>query len=204
MRSRVRALDPRRVLIVAPLFAGLLLQAPAHAEDSPASKLQAVEKALEESRTRQAELTGQAKALADELAELRQNEVAAAEEAQRHEAALTDLEARLAALATEEQAKIAELNRQRADQARLLMALEHLAGGPPEGLLLAPGTPVDVLRGAMLMGAAVPPIEQRARDLKLQLDALAVLRADIQHTEDQHHAERLALTAQQGRLAVLV
>jgi murein hydrolase activator len=200
----VRAREPRRFLLVAPLVAGFLLQAPARADESPASKLQAVEKALEESRARQAELSSQADALAAELAKLRQDEVAAAQEAQRHEAALTDIEARLAALATEEQTKIAELNRQRADQAGLLMALERLASGPPEGLLLAPGTPVEVLRGAMLMGAAVPPIEHRARDLKVQLDALAALRVDIGHAEDQHHAERAALTAQQARLAVLI
>jgi len=201
---RVRPPERRIFALLPLLLAAVMLSAPARAADSPQSQLEEVEKALEASRTRQADLQKQAEALANELAGLRQDEIAAARAAQAHEATLNDLEARLGALAGEEQAKTVELGRERAKQAQLLMALEGLAVSPPEGLLLAPGRPVDALRGAMLMGAAVEPIEERARDLKRRLDALATVRAEIAETRDQHRAEGDALAVQRGRIAALI
>lgn len=196
--------DHRIAAFLPALLAGAVLWAPARAEDTPQTKLHAVEHEIEESRTRQAVLAKQAHALAAELASLRREAIAAAAAAQQHETALTALEARLVALAAEERAKTAELHRQRAAQSHLLMALERLGSGPPESLLLVPGNPVDVLRGALVMGATVPPLEKRAQALKAQLDALAQLRAEIAATEGQHHTQAQALATEQARIATLI
>ena len=99
------------------LLAGVIACTPALAAETPRSKLDAVEKALADARARQAELARQADALAVELTALRESEVAAAKAAQTHEAALTDLEGKLAQLGAEAQAKTAALVRQRASQA---------------------------------------------------------------------------------------
>ena len=165
-------LERGRCPILPLLLAGVIACTPALAAETPRSKLDAVEKALADARARQAELARQADALAVELTALRESEVAAAKAAQTHEAALTDLEGKLAQLGAEAQARAAALARQRASQAQLLTALAGLAARPPEGLLLAPGKPVDVMRGALLMGAAVPPLERRAQGLRVQLAAL--------------------------------
>lgn len=186
------------------LLAGVIACTPALAAETPRSKLDAVEKALADARARQAELARQADALAVELTALRESEVAAAKAAQTHEAALTDLEGKLAQLGAEAQAKTAALARQRASQARLLTALAGLAASPPEGLLLTPGTPVDVMRGALLMGAAVPPLERRAQGLRVQLAALADLRAQIADAQAQHRAQSQALAGEQARIAGLI
>ena len=120
----------------------------------------------------------QADALASELQTLRDSEVKAAAAAQAHEAVLDGLDARLALLGADEKRKARELEQRRADEARLLMALALLARDPPEALAFSPDTPVNSVRGGILMGRALPPLEQRARDLGSQISSLRALRAE--------------------------
>jgi murein hydrolase activator len=175
------------------LLAGLLVCATARADDTPQQQLKSVQQQLEDSRAQAAEYARQAEALAAEIATLRANSIAAAKAAQEHEAALSALEDQLATLNTEETQKAAELKRHRAAQQQLLMALERLARNPPEGLALTPGNPVDAMRSAVLMGAAVPPLEASARRLSQEIDELAAVRRQIAEDEARHRAERLGL-----------
>jgi septal ring factor EnvC (AmiA/AmiB activator) len=186
------------------LLAGLLLCTAARAEDNPQQQLKSVQQQLEESRQKQAQYAREAEALAREIEALRADSVAAAKAAQQHEAALSGLEDRLAALAAEEAQKASDLQRHRAQQQQLLMALTRLARNPPEGLALAPGDPVDAMRSALLMGAAVPPLETEARRLGREVETLAELRRETEAAEARHRAERLDLDKEQTRLAALI
>ncbi|HEX7968217.1 MAG TPA: peptidoglycan DD-metalloendopeptidase family protein [Stellaceae bacterium] len=186
------------------IVAALPLCAPAQGADSPEQRLKSVERKLDESRAKEAELAKQADALAAELAGLRADSVAAAKAAQEHEAALSALDGQLATLTVDEQRKSEDLKRRGEQQAQLLMALERLARNPPEGLALAPGDPVDAIRSAMLMGAAVPPLEAEARALREEIAALTVLHQQIATAETRHRAERLALESQQSQLTALI
>ncbi len=186
------------------IVAALPLFAPAWAADSPEQQLKSVERKLEESRTKEAELTKQAEALAAELAGLRADSVAAAKAAQEHEAALSDLDSRLATLTLDEQRKSEALASRHEQQVQLLMALTRLARRPPEGLALAPGDPIDAIRSATLMGAAVPPLEAESRMLREQIAALTALHQEMAAAEARHRAERLALEIEQNRLAELI
>ncbi len=186
------------------LLAGLLLCLGARAAESPQQQLKSAQQQLEESRERQAEYARQAEALAREIEALRADSVAAAQAAQEHEAALSALEDQLAALGAEEAGKADELKRHRAEQQQLLMALERLARNPPEGLALAPGDPLDAMRSALLMGAAVPPLEAEARRLNREIAALAQLRRQIAEAETRHRAERVGLDQEQAQLATLI
>ena len=186
------------------LLAGLLVCATARADETPQQQLKSVQQQLEDSRSQAAQYARQAEALAAEIASLRANSIAAAKAAQEHEAALSALEDQLATLNTEETQKAAELKRHRAAQQQLLMALERLARNPPEGLALAPGDPVDALRSALLMGAAVPPLEAEARRLSREIDELAAVRRKIAEAEARHRAERLGLEQQQTQLDALI
>ena len=186
------------------LLAGLLFLPQAFAQDSPQKKLQDVEKQLEQSRQKQQELAKQADALASELQTLRDSEVKAAAAAQAHEAALDGLDARLALLGADEKRKARELEQRRADEARLLMALALLARDPPEALAFSPDTPVDSVRGGILMGRALPPLEQRARDLGSQISSLRALRAEISSTEGRARAERAGLAREQNQISGLI
>jgi murein hydrolase activator len=186
------------------LLAGLLICATARADDTPQQQLKSVQQQLEDSRAQAAEYARQAEALAAEIATLRANSIAAAKAAQEHEAALSALEDQLATLNTEETQKAAELKRHRAAQQQLLMALERLARNPPEGLALTPGNPVDAMRSALLMGAAVPPLEAAARQLSREIDELAAVHRQIAADEARHRAERLGLEQQQTQLDALI
>jgi len=174
------------------------------AEPSPETKLHAVEQALDESRAHQSAAAQAVDALAAEIAELRTQSVAAAQSAQAHEASLTSIEAQLAALAAQERAKTAELERGRTRQSQLMMALVRLAAAPPEGLALSPGTPLEALRGAVLMGRAVPPLVAQAERLKTDIAALETLRGEIAAGRDKQQRERAALAGESARVAQLM
>jgi septal ring factor EnvC (AmiA/AmiB activator) len=198
---------PEPVKIVAALLlAGLVLAGPAAAQSksSPQQKLDDIQKALTQSRAQHDALAKQADDLAAQLQTLRDGEVKAAAAAQAHESALTDLEGKLGNLGAAEAAKSRELDRQRAGEASLLMALARLARDPPEALALAPQDPVSSLRGGILMGRAVPPIERRARDLGAEITALEQLRGEIAQTERQHKNEREGLAREQNQIASLI
>jgi len=194
----------RRRRVFPPLIVAAFLCIPAHAADTPEQRLKSVEKELDETRTREAQFAREAEALAAEIAGLRNDSVTTAKAAQEHEAALSALEERLALLGADEGRKSDELNRHRTQQMRLLMALERLARNPPEGLALGPGDPVDALRSALLLGAAIPPLEIEARALRQEIAALAVLRRRIAEAEARHQSERFDLETEQDRLAALI
>lgn len=175
----------------------------ARAADTPQTQLQAVQQQLEQSKQQQQTLAQQSAALAAEIERLRAQQIAAAQSAQAHEAALTRLEAQRAKLALEVAAKSAELAKRRGEQTALLTALLHLARNPPIGLALADGAPLDALRGGILMGAAVPPLVERARRLTIELQTLSDLQNQLQDAEAQHHIEADALGKEQARLAAL-
>ena len=189
---------------VLPLIAAALLCIPAYAAETPEQRLKAVEKQLGDTRQRETQFAREAEALAAEIAGLRNDSVATAKAAQEHETALSALEERLALLGAEEGRKSEELDRHREQQARLLMALERLARNPPEGLALQPGEPIDALRSAMLLGAAVPPLEIEARALGQEIAALALLRRQIAEAQARHRDARLDLETEQDRLAALI
>jgi septal ring factor EnvC (AmiA/AmiB activator) len=187
-----------------PLIIAACLCVPAHAADTPEQRLKSVEKELDESRARAAQFAREAAALAAEIDGLRSDSITTAKAAQEHEAALSALEERLVLLGAEEGRKSEELNRHRKQQLGLLMALERLARNPPEGLALGPGDPVDALRSALLLGAAIPPLEIEARALRQEIAALALLRRQIAEAEARHQSERFDLETEQERLAALI
>ena len=186
------------------IVAALPLCVPAQGADSPEQRLKSVERKLDESRAKEVELAKQAEALAAEIAGLRADSIAAAKAAQEHEAALSALDSQLVTLTVDEQRKSEDLKRRGEQQAQLLMALARLARNPPEGLALAPGDPVDALRSATLMGAAIPPLEAEARALREEIATLTILRRQIATAEARHRSERLALQSQQSRLTTLI
>src|SRR3546814_13550026 len=55
------------------------------------------------------------------------------------------------------------LRNRRRQMTGTLAALARLSRNPPEALLLSAGEPIDALRGAILLRAAVPELQDRAR-----------------------------------------
>jgi septal ring factor EnvC (AmiA/AmiB activator) len=198
---------PRRnrflALLTPLIIAAVAVFGAARAEDTPQAQLEAVQKELEQSKQEQQNLSQQSAALAAEIDQLRAQQVAAAQSAQAHEAALTRLEAQRSKLTQDIKTKGIELQKRRSEQQALLAALLHLARNPPIGLALADGTPIDLLRGGILMGAAVPPLVDRAKHLGIELQSMNTLQDELRDAEAEHRSEADALSMEQTRLATL-
>jgi septal ring factor EnvC (AmiA/AmiB activator) len=194
----------RFLALLSPLIiAALALLGPARAEETPQSQLNAVQKELEQSKQQQQNFAQQSAALAAEIEQLRAQQVATAQSVQAHEAALTGLDAERVKLMQDIKAKGAELQKRKSEQQALLAALLHLARNPPIGLALADGTPIELLRGGILMGAAVPPLVERGKRLGVELQSMNALQDQLRDAEAQHRTEADALAKEQIRLAAL-
>ncbi|HEX4112795.1 MAG TPA: peptidoglycan DD-metalloendopeptidase family protein [Stellaceae bacterium] len=174
------------------------------AADNPTEPPRAAPPSEAPSRVQRDKLAMTAAALSAEIQGLRQQSISAAEATQRHESALTMLDAQLKLFAAAEKAKAVELRHEEGQRAGLLMALVRLARNPPEALALATPDPVAAERGALLMGATVPPLDRAARKLSSDLKQFAALRAAIAKAEAHHRAEQDVLNSQQAQLAELI
>jgi len=182
-----------------------LATAPALAADpAPDEKLKQVERKIEETRKSGADLDRQAQDVAAEVAKLQDQSVASARIAQDNEARLTDLEARIAVLSGEETKQQADLQARQEHERKVLSALQRLAQNPPAAVLLSPGQPLDLARGAMLLGTAVPRLEAEARSIAVSLDQLRHTRAEIASERAEMTEHQATLDAERKRLAELV
>ncbi|MBT5413894.1 MAG: peptidoglycan DD-metalloendopeptidase family protein [Rhodospirillaceae bacterium] len=168
------------LLVVVMLIAGATPLRPGHAQqDDPKGNLDALQQEMTARAREETALDAAARALHKELDGLRGEMIAAATAAQAREEELSVLEAQVQALNTQLERKKAALLSQRGRLAAVLGSLQRIALAPSGALIAMPGRPVDTLRGAILLRAAIPAIEDEARILRGELDILARLGTDI-------------------------
>lgn len=167
-------------------------------------KLDSVERSLEDAKRAQKELERKAGELAREVAALQRRSVAVAARAQEQEETLTRLESELRELQATETATSASLSRRRAQLADVLAALQRMSRHPPVALAALPATPTETVRSAILLRAAVPAIEDRARRLRNDLRVLGEVRDAMAGAREKLDAERARLQDQQQTLTALV
>lgn len=170
----------------------------------PEAELKRVERALGEAAEKKTALEREAGDLESEITELRRRSVRVAARAQRFEAEITELEQRAESFDTEEAAKSASLRRRRVQLATMLAALQRISRHPPAALIAMPTSPVDMLRSALLLRAAVPELEMQAIALRHELSALAGVRRRISQTRTRMARATVALDAERDRLDVLL
>ena len=164
-----------------------------NASPMPALELQAVQRAIGRSESRQKLLEGEIATLSRENQDLSRRLVDTAAMIQSREALAAASEDRIAALDGDEKALRAGL-RARTDQlARLLAGLVELEENPPPALAAAPGDALQAVRSAMLFGAAVPAVRTEAGNLARDLARLEKLRVSLAQERDTLalHLERL-------------
>ena len=150
---------------------------PASAQD--AKTLEQVEHDLAKAKAEAKAAKERSAAIAAEIDSLRQRLVAAASSAQTAEQDLADMSVTLARLEEEERAKVADLAHRREQTALTLAALQRLALRPPDALIAAPGTPLETVRGALLLTSAVPALIERTNSLRSELESLTRVRHEI-------------------------
>jgi len=100
-------------------------------------------------------------------------------------------------------AKKKAITQSREQQEALLGALERLARAPPQALAFAPEGPVERLRSAILIGAAVPALSAEARQLGSQLTALSSVEGQIDARRKDIDDARAALAKGRDQLVQL-
>ena len=172
----------------------------AAAESKPGAKLQEIERALDQGKKQRDSLKSKALELAHELERLKAETVKVAAAIQGHETAVLDLEDRLVELALAEKDKLVLLSQRREQFGHVLMALQRMARHPPEAMIAAPISPSDTVRGAILLRAAVPAIEDRATILRHDLTELTQARKQSVEKRLQLASVRAGLDIERQRL----
>lgn len=193
------------MLRAAPLLL-LLWAAAAAAETDPAQprrQLEDVQKQLQESRERQQELAREQSKLEQRERELQRKLVSAARRLQAQEDAALRAEEKLARLRAEEEAAAAALEARRGEMAAMLANLARLTRQPPEAMVLAPGSALDMVRASQLIAALVPEIESRAAALRGELERLGALRRGIGAEQDRLIQALAALDRERQDLELL-
>ena len=131
--------------------------------------------------------------LAAEAEDLRDRLIANAARVQQLEIEYGETQMELARLQEQEVALGADLARDRADVARLLAVLQRLDADQPPALALRPDDSLAAARGAMVLGAVLSPVYERATELGRRLRLLAATREElrVKGVEARNQAEVL-------------
>jgi septal ring factor EnvC (AmiA/AmiB activator) len=122
----------------------------------------------------------QSQSLADAAAALKQKLIATAARIESLERQAADDGTRIAALSAQYESLIAGFRRDRISVTRLLAVLERLQHDMPPALALRPGDALGAARGAMLVGASLPPLYARAAALSRRIEALVRTRTALE------------------------
>lgn len=167
-------------LALALAAASPLMQAPlAQAEVTDPSELENLKAQVGTSLERKKKLEADAARAAQDVTATRRDLITTAAKVQKSEAAVSASEARLQKLSLDEAELLAQLQARRARMTDLLGALARLDRNPPPALAVRPDDALGAIRGAILLGEAVPELKAQADDLKERLQALMSLRESI-------------------------
>jgi septal ring factor EnvC (AmiA/AmiB activator) len=191
------------LLLVALSVGGPTIAALAQNKAAAPKQLEAIERERGGAQARAEALARETKRLAQETEETARKLVAVARDTHTHEQAITDLRQHLAKITAERRQRSAGLEKKRARLAQLLAALQRIARHPPEALMAYTHTPQDMLRGAMLLRAAIPQLEADAQILKKELETLARLSEQAAARRNALALEQSALQEKRKSLAIL-
>ncbi len=189
--------SPGRRWAGAVLVASLVCTAgPLQAEE--AKDLEALEQSISKDREKAKDLSEKTQALEDEIRSLQVSFTGTLSKIRRHEQAIASAEETLTSLESERQTRLDELTKRRRDFYGTLAAMQRIAFRPRAAMLASEHPPVDTLRGALLLGAALPEVEAKARTVE---DFLSELQDLTRSIEEEHEAlDAAAATLRQERL----
>jgi len=170
----------------------------------PIDRLEAVERELETGRASRDGLDARAAAVADELDALRAELVDRAARALEAQERVTTIEREIADLARREAESAARLADRRDRLGRLIGGLQRLALVPGEALVARAADPTELLRGGLLLRAAVPRLEAEAASLREALDDLAATRTALTERRAAVIEARARLEARRTELDRLI
>ena len=173
-------------------------QAPA-VEEAKRRELEALREKITQSSRRKAALEEERAALAREAEAISARLVELAARMQAAESILAENEKRISELEGEEAALKARFAMSRASIAELLAGLQKLRRDPPPPFVTRPREVLSAVRGAILLSAAVPEADRRAKGLLRDIRRLKQVRAGLKGSleEKRRTLARLARTREQ-------
>ncbi|WP_152664636.1 murein hydrolase activator EnvC family protein [Devosia geojensis] len=163
-----------------------------------------IERSITLSRERADELRG-------EIAEMegdrtRQNAalIAAAQRVKLAEIEVADIEQRLDELIVSELEVRGRLDGADAEIANVLAALARISRNPPPALLVDPSDALGSARGALLISAILPQLQERAATITADLTRLTEIKGQMLEEEELLRANFAVLEEEQLRIATLI
>lgn len=162
----------------------------------PGLELQAVERAIGRSHSRQQNLQKEFDSLQQENDDISQRLVDTASLIQAREAVITASEDKISTLAMEKEALRESLGVRNEQLSKLLAGLIELDQNPPPALVAQPHDALQAVRAAMVFGVAVPAVRAETANLVRDLARLEKLQTEIAFEKQglTANVEKLRLT----------
>jgi murein hydrolase activator len=152
---------------------------------SSAQQLKSLSSELKQGQPQLASAKEKSDSLAAEAAALRQKLIATAARIETLERQQARINARVARLTTEDKRLSAGFANDRVAVTKLLAILERLQHDMPPALAMRPDDALGAARGAMLIGASLPPVYAQAARLSRRLEALKRTRLALEQQQAQ-------------------
>lgn len=117
---------------------------------------------------------------------------------------LTENETRIKPLQDQERTLRVSLDERRAVIAEVLAALQRIGRRPPPAIMVSPEDALQSVRSAILLGAVLPEMREKARKLAADLSTLVRLRADIAAEKVKLTADLTKLADERQRVSILI
>jgi septal ring factor EnvC (AmiA/AmiB activator) len=161
---------------------------------SSAQQFQSLSSELKQGQPQLVSARQKSDALAAEAAALRKKLIATAARIEILEQQKVDADAQIVRLTAQDAALSAGFANDRVAVTRLLGVLERLQHDMPPALAMHPDDALGAARGAMLVGASLPPIYAQAAGLSRRIDALKRTRLALEQQQAQATDTALSLT----------
>ncbi len=188
-------------VFIATVFAAALIAA--RPDTFTREELDALEAERRAAEARLAALTRSGAAVRTDLEALEAALLAAAVDATRHEQEAAAAEARLAELAARRAESEARLAANEAALSELLAALAAANRRRPPALIVSPGNANTAVRRAIVMNAALPPLQARADALAAEITALKTAEAETRRAGEALQLAEAALAARKAEIEAL-
>jgi septal ring factor EnvC (AmiA/AmiB activator) len=177
---------------------------PATLQEDPQAVLDELERNLVISRERANELRAEIEAIEGDQTAQAAALIAAAQRVQLAEIEITDIEERLDTLIVEELSVRGRLDGADAEIANVLAALARISRNPPPALIVDPDDALGSARGAILIAAVLPQLQERAEAVRTDLTELETIKQQVLAEEEQLRANFAVLEEEQLRIATLI
>ena len=169
-----------------------------------ANDLTNLQKTITVSDERRSELEADVEDLEKTRASLNSALIEAAQRARDLQDSISNSEVRLDKLLQTEEVIRLSLIKRRAVLGEILAVLQRMGRAPPPALLVQPKDVLSAIRSAMLVGAVLPDVRDKAEALAKDLDELVTVRSNVEEEADTLREDYQNLSEEQTRLALLL